>query len=89
MKTRIILTALLIIGGAWFASSIGQPVATLADNKVAVATVNGGDAEYIGQSAVRNTTRLPWTAGAVLVGLTLVWYTPVRKALTSINTKSF
>jgi len=28
MKTRIILTALLIIGGAWFASSIGQPVST-------------------------------------------------------------
>lgn len=88
MKTRIILTALLIIGGAWFASSIGQPVATLADNKVAVATVNGGDAEFVGQEAVRNTTRLPWTAGAVLVGLSLIWYAPVRKALTTPDTQS-
>ena len=88
MKTRIILTALLIIGGAWFASSIGQPVSTLTDNKVAVATVNGGDAEFVGQEVVRNTTRLPWTAGAVLVGLSLIWYTPVRKALTSPETQS-
>ena len=71
MKTRIIPTALMIIG---------RPVATLADNKVAVATVNGGDAEFVGQEAVRNTTRLPWTAGAVLVGLSLIRYAPVRKA---------
>ena len=88
MKTRIILTAVLIIGGAWFASSIGRPVATLADNKVAVATVNGGDAEFVGQEAVRNTTRLPWTAVAVLVGLSLIWYATVRKALTSPDTQS-
>ncbi len=47
MKTRIILTALLIIGGVWFSSSIGRPVATIADNKVAIATVNGGDAEFV------------------------------------------
>lgn len=88
MKTRIILTILLLIGGAWFASSVGRPVSTLADNKVAVATVNGGDTEFVGQEVVRNTTRLPWTAGAVLVGLSLVWYTPIRKALTSTETQS-
>lgn len=63
MKTRIILTILLIVAGAWFVASIGQPVTTLANNKAAVATVNGGDAEYVAQSVVYNTTRLnkrPW-----------------------------
>jgi hypothetical protein len=87
MRTRIILTLLLLLCAVWFAQSVGRPVATLARQKAVVATVNGGDQAYVNQHAVDTTVMWPWSAVGVILGVTLIWHAPMRRALAADRCK--
>jgi hypothetical protein len=88
MKTRIILTIILLIGAGWLSPSIGEPVSVLAKNQASVATVNGGNAEYIAQSTVNNTVSMPWIATGAFIGLVIIWVGPIKTGISKTKSNS-
>lgn len=83
MKTRIVLTVLLIVLAGWFSRSIGTPVSTVVRNRAVIASVNGGNDSYVAQAVVDNTVTINWSLGVAALGVILIWAGPVKKALTS------
>ncbi len=83
MKTRIVITLLVVLGAYFIDNALFHPVETLVKNNVAIATVNGGDSAWVLQQAAQ--TSLSGTHAAFYIGylvaLTAIWWTPVCKCL--------
>jgi hypothetical protein len=87
MKLKIVSFVVIVAILSFLNTYLAEPVAVLAKNKAAVATVNGGDAAFVGQNAVNHVVATPWLGLTILTLAVVMFYSDVRKALSS-NTQN-
>lgn len=68
MSLRIRLVLFVVLAAILTAvKSVFAPVSIIANNAAAVATVNGGDAAFIAQTAVHQAISFPWYLVSLVV----------------------
>lgn len=81
MKIRILFTLIIIAAWGFFQRGLFVPANTLIKNKLAAATVNGGDTAYVAQNAY-NVAGSAFSWGAALVlfaALVVIWFAQLKK----------
>ena len=85
MFTRIVLFFLSLSILGWFSRAIVQPVATIASTNMSLATINGGNTEYVANQSYIQTFNYGWFSIGFIVLAFVFFYAPIKKALDKSN----